>query len=105
MFALFGCLFGCAFFLVGLFSILVRSTDQDKDLDAEGVYQATISAEAIYQLLVHMTTSSKTKDEFMAMANYRTPSSSDFSSLWKDLVAMAHVHFERTKGVTLPLLM
>lgn len=95
----------CLCFFVVLFSLLVRSTDQDKDLDAEGVYQSSLYADVVYQLLVQMTTSSKTNDEFVAIAKCRTPCSSDFSSLWEELVVTAHTHFERTKGVTLSLLM
>ena len=87
-----------------LFSLLARSTDQDKDLDAEGVYQSRVHAEVVYQLLVHMTTSSKSSEELMAMAKHRVPLSLEFSSIWEELVATAQTHFERTKGVTVPLL-
>ena len=83
-FDLFGCFVWSCILLV-LFSLLARSTDQDKDLDAEGVYQSRVHAEVVYQLLVHMTTSSKSSEELMAMAKHRVPLSLEFSSIWEEV--------------------
>ena len=92
-------LFVCSLPCIKIFLFVQHNHYQDKDLDAEGVYQTAIHDEAVHQLLLHMTSTSQTKDELMAMVTHRTPPCQEFTSIWEGLVVATQSQFERTKGV------